>query len=364
MMNNMLRVPGVKFTALCDVYEPRFGEGREITGEDTPIYRNYRDMLDRAELDAVLMATPLSYHADHVTACLERDLHVYGEKSMGFTPSDCNRIVSAARRTDAVFQVGHQYRYAPWYRQAIRRIREGEIGEVNHVYAYWHRNYNWRRPVPDPSLERLINWRLYREYSGGLLAELGSHHIDVANWIFNDAPESVTGSGGINFYHDGRETYDNVQAVYNYPKGQRLVFSSIIGNHHEGFQIWIYGTGGSVQLTLQDGFFYYEPARDNSAVPQEMIERGVNTAATLATEGDMPYRGAGAQIVVPQEEQVSPDFRAVQSFFDSIREGTKPFANEEVGWRSAMAVALGNHAIYERMWVNFKDYTRKLSDLQ
>jgi predicted dehydrogenase len=357
MMRQFLRIPGVRVTALCDVYEPRFAEARQITGEDTPAFLDYREMLDTtSELDAVIVATPLSFHAEHVVASLERGLHVYGEKAMGYSVDDCNEIVRATRESGLRFQTGLQYRYAPWYRQAIQRIRQGEIGRVTHVYGYWHRNYNWRRPVPEPSLERLINWRLYREYSGGLLAELGSHQIDVANWIFGETPESVVGTGAVTFYEDGRETFDNVQAIFTYPGGGTHVFSSIIGNHKVGYQVNVYGTGGTVELTLEGGAFYYEPARPNSAVPRDLLERGVHTSATLATQGDMPYRGPGLPIEVPEEEVGSPDLLASTSFVESLRSDTRPVADEGVGWASAVAVALGNEAIRGQGRVRFSDY--------
>lgn len=357
MARLFLRIPGVRVTALCDVYEPRFAEGREITGEDTPVFRDYRQMLDSADdLDAVIVATPLSLHGEHAVASLERGLHVYGEKAMGHTVDDCDAIVRATKESGRRFQTGLQYRYAPWYRQAIDRIRNGEIGRVTHVYGYWHRNYNWRRPVPDPSLEHLINWRLYREFSGGLLAELGSHQIDVANWIFGETPERVVGTGAVTFYEDGRETFDNVQAVFTYPGGGTHVFSSIIGNHKVGYQVNIYGTGGSIELTLEDGTFYYEPARANSAVPEELIERGVHTSASLSTQGDMPYRGPGLPIEVPEAEAGNPNFLAAAAFVESLRNDTRPFADEEVGWASAVAVALGNEAIRGKGLVEFSDY--------
>jgi predicted dehydrogenase len=360
LMRLFLRVPGVRISALCDVYGPRFGEGREITGEATPAYGDYRQMLDAAQdLDAVIVASPLSLHREHMIGSLERGLHVYGEKAMGFTVDDCNAIVAGVRESGCTFQTGLQYRYAPWYREAIQRIREGEIGRVTHVYGYWHRNYNWRRPVPDPSLERLINWRLYREYSGGLLAELGSHQIDVANWIFGEGPTSVIGTGDITFYPDGREIFDNVQAVFTYPSGGTHVFSSIIGNHNVGYQVNIYGTGGSVKLTLEDGAFYYEPARANSAVPQELVERGVHTSATLSTSGDMPYRGPGLPIEIPQDEMGNPNLLAVAAFVDSVRTATRPFADERVGWASALAVARGNEAIRGKRYVEFADLVHR-----
>ena len=114
--------------------------------------------------------------------------------------------------------------------------------------------------------------------------------------------------------------------------------------------------GGSIELTLEDGFFYYEPARANSAVPEELIERGVHTSATLATSGDMPYRGPGLPIEIPEEEAGNPNFLAAASFIDCIQNDTRPFADEEVGWASAVAVALGNRAVRGEHFVEFSDY--------
>lgn len=357
MMRQMLRVPGVRIGAVCDIYAPRFAEANEVVGHAVPAFADYRRMLEETnDLDAVLVATPLGLHVDHVVASLDSGCHVYGEKAMGFTVADCNAITAAVERSGRRFQVGQQYRYAPWYRQAVRRIREGEIGAVTHIYAYWHRNYNWRRPVPDPSLERLINWRLYRENSGGLLAELGSHHLDIANWILGEMPERVIGNGGINFYRDGRETFDNVQAIYTYPSGAKFMFSSLIGNQRTGFQIVVYGTGGTVELTLEDGHFFYEPARDNSAVPEEMLAAGARTSASLSTSGDMPYRGPGALIEVPAEEVGDPSLLAAASFFESLRDNVRPFADERVGWETAVSIALGNIAAYAGDRVDFADH--------
>ena len=109
-------------------------------------------------------------------------------------------------------------------------------------------------PSPDPGgkLEHLINWRLYHETSGGLVTELGSHHIDIANWVFDATPERATGMTSIVRYHDGRTVGDNVQAVFSYPGGRRLMFSSLTDNAKMGNELWIYGTEGSVAITIED----------------------------------------------------------------------------------------------------------------
>jgi predicted dehydrogenase len=357
MMRQFLRVPGVSVNAICDVYEPRFEEARAITGENTPAFGDVSALLDAAgDLDGVIIASPLSFHAEHILASLEAGLHVYGEKSMAFTVDECNAIVEAVRASGKKYQIGLQYHYAAWYRQALRRIQEGEIGQVSHVYAYWHRNYNWRRPVPEPSLERLINWRLYEEFSHGLVAELGAHHIDTANWVFGETPSSVVGNGAITFYDDGRETLDNVQAIYSYPSGGTLVFSSIIGNHKQGCQVVIYGTGGTIELTLEDGYIFYEPARPNSAVPNEMVEAGVNTTASLSTSGDMPYRGRGRLIEIERRNAGEPSLHAARAFIESIRVDARPVADEIVAWGEGVSVALGVEAVRNGTRIDFSEH--------
>lgn len=359
LIRYFLRLPGVEIRALCDVYEPRFAQAQKIIGQRVATYDDYRRLLDRArDVDAVVVATPLHLHAEQVIAALDSGRHVYGEKTMAYDLEQSNRIVEAVRRTGKLYQVGHQYRYAPWYREALERIRAGEIGQPTHIFGYWHRNSTWRRPVPEPKYERLINWRMYRAYSGGLMAELGSHHVDFANWLFGALPETVMGSGGIDFYKDGREVWDNIEVVFRYPGGRTFTFSSLLNNHKVGYQIWIYGSGGSVELTLEDGTFYYERNRPVPSASSEVIERGVRTGASYSVRGDMPYRGPGASIKVPETAAGNPNFMACQAFIDAARRQSRPFADERVGWASSVCVHLANKAIEQGTRLRVADYVK------
>jgi len=353
MMRMFLRVPGVRITGLCDVYEQRFAEGRKVTGESTPTYTDYRKMLEAHDIDAVLVATPLGLHADHVTASLESGRHVYGEKSLGRTVADCERIRQAARTSGKHFQIGLQYTYAPWYQEALQRIQEGKIGQVTHIYAYWHRNNSWRRPVPKGSdLERLINWRLYRQWSGGLLAELGSHQINFANSVFGAIPESAVASGGIDYWKDGREIEDNVHVTYRYPGGRTLQVSSITTNRLDGAQERIFGTGGSIVLTHTEATYFKEPSDPNSAVPPEIaITHKLITGPTYSAE--QPYKGKGDEGRSGSAEDC--DLLACQSFIDCLRQSRRPLADEELGWRQGVTVALGNRALEEGKRIVFSE---------
>lgn len=344
LIRQLLHVPGVEIAAVCDVYEPRFAEVNALVGRDVPGTKDYRELLHRSDLDAIYIATPLAFHAAHVIAALRSGRPVYGEKALAFTPEQCQQVLHEATQPGRLYQVGHEYRYASWVQEAIRKIRAGAIGEPTHVYAYWHRNNNWRRPVPNPSLEHLINWRLYRESSGGLVTELGSHQIDIANWVFCSLPTRVTGTTSIVKYHDGRTVGDNVQAVFNYSEGRRLLFSSLTDNAKVGNQLWVYGTEGSIQITIEDATLYYEPkATHHTPANAEIIQHGITTGASYSTKNEMPYRGPGERLAVPAVE--APTLTACRSFIHCVRTGEQPIANAYIGFGSAMASSIASKAV-------------------
>jgi predicted dehydrogenase len=345
LVRSFLRVPGVSVRAAADVYPPRFAQLDAICGKPVEHHADYRALLDRKDLDAVIVATPLGLHGEHVLAALASDHHVYGEKVMAYTADQANAIVAAVAARKRVFQIGHQYRYSPWIRAAILRVQQGEIGDVTHIMGYWNRNNDWRRPVPDPSLERLINWRLYNQWSLGLIAELGSHHIDIANWVFGAFPEAALASGSICLYHDGRETDDNVQAILTYSGGRRFIFTSITDNAKMGDQLWLYGTKGSLNLTLEDATFFYEPKKIARTVPEPNgKDEAVVTTASYNPSNEMPYRGPGRPVDVSTAED--PTTAATRAFVYCVRTGTRPIADVHVGLGSALAVVRAHESLH------------------
>src|SRR5258708_7614278 len=126
-----------------------------------------------------------------------------------------------------ILQVGLQRRYSKYYQTARQMIDKGILGKVTNVQAQWHRNTfsrdPWNRPLPPGMTDKVYNWRKYKEFSGGLTAELGSHQIDVADWMFGEHPEFVVRVGGQDYVHGGRDIYDNNQLIYKYPHGQKLI---------------------------------------------------------------------------------------------------------------------------------------------
>lgn len=350
LVRSFLRVPGVSVVAAADVYPTRFTQLAHLCPNEVTPYKDYRALLERKDLNAVIVATPLGLHGEHVLASLSAGHPTYGEKALAYTVPQAREIVASAAERKVLFQVGHQYRYSPWIRAAIARIHKGEIGDVTHVHAYWNRNNDWRRPVPDPSLERLINWRLYNEWSLGLIAELGSHHIDIANWVFNEHPEAAMASGSICRYHDGRETDDNVQVILSYSGGRRFVFTSMTDNAKMGDQLWVYGTRGSVNLTLEDATFFYEPRKVTHVANGKAA--ALTTSASYQPSNEMPYRGAGSPVDVSTAED--PTTAATRAFVYCVRTGTPPIADAMVGLGSALGVVHANESLRTRREVTIQ----------
>ena len=122
------------------------------------------------------------------------------------------RSIYPAQHPKQVLQVGLQRHYSEYYQAVRQMIDKGMLGDVKFMYAQWHRNPGW--------MMKPGNWRLFRKTSGGLAAELGSHHFDVADTMFDSTPEMVMGLGGHDTMFDGRDIYDNIQLIFKYPKGQ------------------------------------------------------------------------------------------------------------------------------------------------
>lgn len=350
VMRQFLHMPGVSVRAVCDVYPPRRQEVNRLVGAEVPFVPRYEDLLSRTDLDALLIASPLAFHTEHLIAASKTGLPIYGEKAMAFQPAECQQVVDQLVQSKILYQVGHQYRYASWAQESFRRIKAGHIGRPTHIYAYWHRNGDWRRPVPahdpDGRLEHLINWRLYRESSGGLVTELGSHHIDMANWIFGEIPSSVVGTSSICRYHDGRTVGDNTIATFNYTPGRKLFFSSITDNAKNGNELWVYGDEGSVQITMEDATFYYEKNSQSPAVApsgKTVVQNGIVTGASYSTRGEMPYRGEGERILTKDYED--PTLTAVRSFVEAVHGEHPVEADVYVGYGSAIACAMAKDAV-------------------
>lgn len=326
-------------SAICDVLNFRFAEVAKMAPELKPkTYTDYNALLADPKVDAIFIAVPLYLHFPIAVAALKAGKHIYLEKTMTYNITEALDLVDIARKhPDQILQVGHQYRYAPVYYKVKEMIEKGYLGTVTQVESRWDRNNNWRRPVPSPELERQINWRMYREYSGGLMAELLSHQMDFINWAFNTHPEEVYATGGIDFYKDGRETYDNVQVMFRYARSGMIGnFGTTLGNARDGYLFKLKGTKGTISLLVNEGRFYPEQAHKKEL---ETVD-GVTGATKLVWDKD-----GGIPITAAQEVKDST-YYALKDFHKAIDQKKQPDSNVITGATTAFCVHLANKALY------------------
>jgi predicted dehydrogenase len=242
----------VEIAAVCDNYEPNYKRAIKYTGGKAKAFYDYRELLSMNGLDGVIIATPLHEHSHITVDALDAGLHVFCEKAMARTIEDAKKMVDEHRRTKRILQLGHQRIFSPVYLAAIEKIRRGDIGQITHMRAYWHRNGDWRRTVPAgrPELDRIINWRLYTEYSAGLFTELLTHQMQVANWVKDSFPSSVVANGSLIYWTKNREVYDHISCLYYYPDGSQFMYDSINSNKHYGCEEQIIGNKGTMELEL------------------------------------------------------------------------------------------------------------------
>lgn len=365
-LNNMKEIPNADVVALCDNYEPNLKAASAIYPE-AKTFDDYRRVLEMPEVQAVMIAVPLYEHARLTIDALQAGKHVFCEKSMATTPQGCLDMYNAFKQSGKVMFIGQQRLYDPKYIRAMEMIHSGVIGEIGAVRAYWFRNNDWRRPVPSPDLERKINWRLYKEYSGGLMTELATHQLQVGNWALKMIPETVMGAGDIVYWKDGREVYDNVSLIYRYPNGVKMNYESVISNKFYGLEEELLGSKGTMEP--EKGKYYFEEVKPAPGIQQliNQIEHKVFDNVSFAGPSWVPETASvnkGEMIM----EHVSThsgessvgaagdgSMELVTAFCEAAITG-KPAPNlvEEAYYSSVLAL-LGLQAMEEERIIHFPD---------
>jgi len=365
-INHLLQVPHAEIVALCDNYQPHLDQAGALCPKAKK-YQDYRDVLASPEVDGILIACPLHEHAPITIAGLRAGKHVFCEKSMARTLDQCKEMYDVYKETGRVLYIGQQRLFDPKYIKALEMVHDGTIGEVVALRNFWYRNNDWRRPVSDSSLERKINWRLYNEYSGGLMTELATHQLQLGTWALKALPDYISGFGDLVYWKDGREVYDSVSVLYHYPNGVRMSFESIISNKFYGMDEQILGHKGTLELAK--GKYYREEPKPAPGIQQliNQIEHKIFDNVSFAGPSWVPETASenkGEFIVdkVQSHDGGSSVGAAgdgseelVAAFCHSVITG-KPIPNlvEEAYYSSVLAL-LGIKAMEEKIILPFPD---------
>ncbi|SCD19165.1 dehydrogenase [Proteiniphilum saccharofermentans] len=283
-MHAVMALPHAEIVALCDIYPPNLKEASGLC-PNAKTYTDYKKILESPDIDGVIISTPLYLHAPITLDALDAGKHVYCEKAMALTMEECKAIYDTYQKTDKVLYFCMQRMFDKKYIKGMQMIHSGVIGDIVGERCYWFRNHDWRRPVPSPELERQINWRLYRDYSGGLMTELASHQLEVCCWAMQMVPESVIGMGDIVYWKDGREVYDSVNLVYHYSNGVKINYESLISNKFNGMEDQILGNKGTMNLATGIYYLEDEPGGRKSGIEQLIGQIGNKLYASVPAAG-------------------------------------------------------------------------------
>jgi predicted dehydrogenase len=329
-------IPNIRVMACCDVLPFHLEEAMKYADQKAKAYTDYQELLNDKNLDAVIISTPLYLHKIMTTEAMEAGKHIYLEKTMTKNIDESLDLVSRVTNYNKIFQVGHQYHSSRLYANIVDTIQKGYIGEIKSFEAQWNRNGSWRREIPEAKYERQINWRLYSDYSNGLLGELSSHQIDFVNWVTGTHPESVIGTGGIDYWKDGRETHDNVRAIFEYPNGVKASFTCLTSNAFEGYQIKVQGDKATVVIKPTSALIYPEMETKKELGMVDGVSGA--TIPTMNKEGAIPVNGADDD----------PTGQALIDFAESIIKNTEPISNVKTGAKAAISVKMALDSIAEK----------------
>jgi predicted dehydrogenase len=325
-----------EFVAAADVYSRRLDEARGLAGNKAEsaftATTDYRALLDDQSIDAVIIATPQHLHAESFVAAMDAGKHVYQERAMAFTV-DHARLMRAARERSprSVVQVGHQVCSSGQIADAASYLASGVVGQITAIHARNYRNTpagkpQWARPLfPDMTPEhvdwqaflgnapardfdpdRLVNWRLFWDYSGGNVHESMSQQFAFWSKVMNlGIPLAATMTGGVYLWKDGREVPDTMAVTLELPEEILFSWSSGFGNNYPGITEDALGTHGTIARGQQIRY-----------VPQR-----VNRPGGAELTGHTP--------TVPRAH--------MQDFLSAIRNGGETACPFELGYRVSVA---------------------------
>jgi predicted dehydrogenase len=349
LMNAAMSIGGVRFRAVCDIWEYARNYGQKYLArhdQEVRVYEDFREMLDKErELDAVLIATPDFAHATQANACLESGLHVYCEPMLAHNLPAARSMVDTMRRTGKLLQVGYQRRSNARYRHAFEKlIAEARLpGRMTVVQmqraqeAADLRGWPKRFTIPDDVLRRFDyddmnqfrNWIWFPKYCGGPYCAFVSHQLDVCQWFLEAPPRAVMASGGRDFFQD-RPSLDTVISVYEYPyklgpvRVSCAMLTTTSGDGTRQFERFL-GTEGSLQLSenprwARIGREPNAPDWDRWVDKNYLVKQEV-AAASAASEKDMDVHVSGdvEQYQFPMAVTVSNCQAHLENFFAAVR---------------------------------------------
>jgi len=380
-----------ELTAVSDIWKRRREEGAaavgKLVGHEVAMARNNEELYERKDVDAVLIATADFQHALHGVEAVRAGRDAYVEKPMANTMEDAKAILKAVEETKRIVQVGSQRRSGSNYIRANDFIKSGKFGDIVMVEMTWNVNQpgRWRRPQvvkeirkedtdwdryilnrkergvkPAWDPRKYVEFRLFWPYSSGIPCQWMSHQIDTVHW-FSDLPHprSVVANGGIYQWHDGRQNFDTMTAVFDYgplndmSKGFQVVYSSRFSNSAGGVKELYYSNAGMLNLDTNkitpEGGLRKKEADEMQMQPNLLTDLSLADPASQTPVSTSANTGA--------DNLTSAHMR---NWMECVRSRKTPNANVRAGYNHATAIAMTIAAMQTGQRITFDDATQKV----
>jgi len=354
LMRALHQISGVRIAAVADIQDGNLAEGRKLAAPQAFATKDYREVLRRGDIDAVVIGAPDHWHTPMAIDACAAGKDVYVEKPLTHTLDDGRKILEAHNRYRRIVQVGMQQRSMPHLQKAREIVQSGQLGPIRKVHMTWNRNqpgrgrtsYNidpasvdWKAflgNAPDQPYNeyRLKNWRWFWDFGGGTLTDLMVHWLDVVNWYLDlDAPATAT-SMGDQFHAKGLwETPDTMQTLLHYPdKGVQAYFEATFINARNGSMTEFMGTEATLYIDRGRYEVHPERRRNNQG---GFVDTGVPASKLVLGSGP---RGADFY------DKPNGEILHLSNWIECIRSRKQPNSPVEAGVRAAAPAHLGNIA--------------------
>ncbi|HHM21612.1 MAG TPA: Gfo/Idh/MocA family oxidoreductase [Bacteroidetes bacterium] len=382
-----LSIPGIKMVAACDLYDGRLESAREKWGKDIFTTRDYRQILERPDVDAVIIGTPDHWHQQISVDALRKGKAAYCEKPMVHDITEGAAVIQAQKDSGKTYQVGSQGLSSLGNEKARELYRAGAIGQLVYAEGFWARNSPigaWQYPIPtDASPEtvdwkryisnttkrkwdplRFFRWRNYRDYGTGVSGDLFVHLFSSLHFVIGSkGPEKVMATGGLRYWKDGREVPDVLLGMFDYPETP----------NHPAFNLslrvnFVDGTSGSTYLRLVGSEGAMDVTWDDVYLRNNLVSEPLDAFLQNKAADSNKYLGEARKKMLPPKEvryTVEKGYKGAHydhftNFFNGVRHGQPVVEDAVFGFRAAAPALLCNDSYFEEKIVRWDPVAMKV----
>ncbi len=348
ILTALARSKSAEVVAVCDTYEPATKKALEVAPKATAV-ADYRKLLETADVEVVVVATPTYTHREIALAALQAGKHVYCEAPLATTVDDAKAIAAAAAAAPKLkFVSGLQGRSNPLYLHISKFVRSGVLGTPAQVTGQWNKRQSWKRLAPTPEREAALNWRLSSKTSSGIVGEQGVHHIDLAIWLLKAPPTAASGMGSIMAWKDGRDVPDTLQSIIEFPSDVHMVFSSTLASSFSDSYTLFQGSNSSLMMRENAGWLIKES--DSPLLGWEVYARKEpvhnETGIALVADASKILAAGGKPSEKDPNTAVQDSlYHALDDFARAVRTDAKPVAGLKEGFEATVAAIKVNEAV-------------------